>query len=376
MKIAFKLVLVLIFCSPFDLFSQINNQLLEQNIEINDSLEHQVLLSIGSQNILKNNEYFHDISTGYTLFGSHLNAQLAYLPSKNIRIQGGVFLHKDFGNNTLTQVSPLITLKYQKNGFSFLIGNLEGNLSHGIIEPMFNYERYFSNFLENGIQIKFDKKRIWSDTWLNWEVMQYLNSDYQEQFTVGNSTQWKVYQSNQLEFMIPFQGIITHKGGQIDIDTTSLKSLTNVASGFVVNYKREGFINEIKTENYFLLYQDLSPTKVQAFNGGHALYLNASFKSKYNITASLGYWAGTNFLASRGGYLFQSESSIFGKKGYVESSRNLAFLRVLYQKELIPNFYVDVRMEPYIDLNNKFLEYAYSLFVTYKKDFSLTRVKK
>jgi hypothetical protein len=376
MKIAFKLVIVLIFCSPFDLFSQINNQLLEQNIEINDSLEHQVLLSIGSQNILKNNEYFHDISTGYTLFGSHLNAQLAYLPSKNIRIQGGVFLHKDFGNNTLTQVSPLITLKYQKNGFSFLIGNLEGNLSHRIIEPMFNYERYFSNFLENGIQFKFDKKRIWSDTWLNWEVMQYLNSDYQEQFTVGNSTQWKIYQSNQLEFMIPFQGIITHKGGQIDIDTTSLKSLANLALGFMVKYKRSGFIEEIKTENYVLLYQDLSPTKVQSFNKGHALFLNASFKSKYNVAASLGYWAGTNFLASRGGYLFQSESSIFGKKGYVESNRNLVFLRLLYQKELFPNFYMDVRMEPYIDLNNKFLEYAYSLFVTYKKDFSLTRVKK
>jgi hypothetical protein len=37
---------------------------------------------------------------------------------------------------------------------------------------------------------------------------------------------------------------------------------------------------------------------------------------------------------------------------------------------------VDIRFEPYYDLGNQLFEYSYSIYLTYKKDFSLINLMK
>ncbi|MBK9300434.1 MAG: hypothetical protein IPN14_07445 [Bacteroidetes bacterium] len=107
-------LLFLIFLTSKTLWGQINNQLLETNIAVNDSLQQKVLLNVQSNNFFKNNEYFNLIATGYTLMGSQLATQLAYLPNPYVRIQAGVFMQKDFGNDTMLLARPLLTCKLQK----------------------------------------------------------------------------------------------------------------------------------------------------------------------------------------------------------------------------------------------------------------------
>src|SRR5215216_4112646 len=99
MKLKYILVFIL-FISGKNIFAQMNNQLLENEIVVNDSLQQKVLLSIQSNNFFKNNEYFGNIIKGYTLMGSQLGAQVAYLPNGNVRLQAGAFIVKDFGNDT------------------------------------------------------------------------------------------------------------------------------------------------------------------------------------------------------------------------------------------------------------------------------------
>ena len=355
-------------------FAQINNQLLENIIEVKDSNSQKVMLNIQAKPFFKNNEYFGKISTGYTLFGAQLGTQLAFQPSPYVRIQAGAYFLKDYGNDTAMHVRPLLTCKIEKNGYSFLFGNLEGNFAHRLIEPLYNYERYITNPLENGIQFKINKDKIWSDTWMNWEVMQYLGSNYQEQFSAGHHSDITIFHKNKSMFTLPFMFLFAHKGGQIDIDTTQLKTLFNAAIGFQYEYKAENktdFIKSFSTQNYFTIFKDLSPDKYLNFNKGSAFYFNATLCSKYDISASAGYWSAHNFLSSRGGYLFQSEASIYGKQGYLAPDRSLLFFRILYARKVFDAINVNVRFEPYYDFIQQLFEYNYSVYFSYHHDFSL-----
>jgi hypothetical protein len=367
-------LLFLIFLTSKTLWGQINNQLLETNIAVNDSLQQKVLLNVQSNNFFKNNEYFNLIATGYTLMGSQLATQLAYLPNPYVRFQAGVFMQKDFGNDTMMLARPLLTCKLQKNGYSVLFGTLEGHLSHRLIEPLYNYERYISHPIESGIQIKIDKKNIWSDTWINWEKMQYIGSADQEQFSVGHHTDVKLFNTKHSTLTLPLQMLVSHKGGQIDIDTTPLKTIANMAIGITYEYKSQdenNFMKSFKTENYLTIFKDLSPTKRLTFNQGTGFYLNATFVSKYDIAASFGYWQATDYLASRGGYLFQSEASIYGTPGFIQPEKKLLFIRLLYAHKVFNAIDVNVRFEPFLDLIANTFEYNYAVYFTYKNDFTL-----
>jgi hypothetical protein len=89
----------------------------------------------------------------------------------------------------------------------------------------------------------------------------------------------------------------------------------------------------------------------------------------------MSYWNAMNYLAPRGGDLFQSMSSIYAQNKVTQKNRQLLFMRLGYQKQIFENFNVDVRFEPYVDLVNHFLEYSYSIYITYKKDFHLFNEK-
>lgn len=348
------------------------------SIAINENSNDEIGLSIFSNSFFKNNEYFDNIAEGYTLFGSQLKTELSYTFNPFVSVHAGVYARKDFGNEKFTKIAPLISVKLQKNGYSAIMGNLEGNVSHQLIEPVYNFERLILNHLENGLQFKVNKSKIWSDTWLNWEVQQYLNSNFKEELSGGHSSRILLYESSKgLQIKLPVQGLITHQGGQLDTDTSLLKTRVNVATGIIfkyINTSEYGIIRSVSSENYVCLFKDLSPVKNLSFKQGNGLFLNLNVTSIYDVGASLGYWSGSRYLASHGGDLFQSEASIYGKKGYTESSRNLMFLRLFYQRRVFDALNVDIRFEPFYDINNATLQYSYAVYFTFKKDLNLIRL--
>ena len=372
---AFYLTCLLAFCLPLSrLSAQLNNNLLENPVALNDSMHESFGLALYDNFFFKNNEYFDSIAQGYTLFGNQITTQLYYIPNPHVRIQGGMYLRKDFGNESITKVTPLFTVKFQNNGYSFIMGNLEGNVAHQLAEPVYNYERVILNHLENGLQIKIDKKKFWADTWLNWEVQEYLHSNYQEQLCVGHSSKTTLYQSaSGWQVKWPAQFIVTHKGGQIDVDTTSLQTLSNAATGLCVQYENQhaaGFIKRIQSENYWIGYKDLSPSKRLAYQQGHGLFFNLNVLSHYDIGASVGYWSASHFISPRGGDLFRSVASVYGGATYTDDYRSLLFVRLFYQHRIYNALNVDVRLEPYYDIPHQYLAYSYSVYLTYKKDFT------
>ncbi len=55
-------------------------------------------------------------------------------------------------------LAPTFEVKYRAKHSSFIIGNLEGNLNHGYIEPIYDYKLIIKERLENGFQFLVDTK--------------------------------------------------------------------------------------------------------------------------------------------------------------------------------------------------------------------------
>lgn len=361
------------------ILAQMNNQGLENRLCPNDSSGELLGFSLYSNSFFKNNEYFDSIAQGYTLFGTQFAGQLTYVPHPTLALYGGIYLRKDFGHGSFNRIAPLFTVKWQKNGHAILFGNLEGNVAHRLCEPLYNYERLILDHLENGLQYKVAKSNFWSDTWINWEVQQYLGSSYQEELSGGHSSRVQLLHRRGLTVTLPLQGLIYHKGGQLDTDTTALKTLLNAATGLVLKWQANDagrFIQSVQSENYMALFRELSPTKVLPYQSGQGIFVNLSMMSRYHIGLSAGYWAGDGYLASHGGDLFQSRASIYGSKGYTEDHRRLGFMRAYYQHKLTGDLYADIRFEPFYDFNNALLEYSYSAYLTYRKNLTLINLTK
>ena len=96
--------------------AQVDNDGLKEVIPVDSADEGWIKFRLSDENFLKNNEYFNELMTGQTYFGIMLHPSLTWNPYRNMRLQAGVFLRDDFGNNTIYQVIPTFTLKLQKIG--------------------------------------------------------------------------------------------------------------------------------------------------------------------------------------------------------------------------------------------------------------------
>lgn len=375
-----RLSLVLLCSSWFcvtNITAQVESAALQ--VPVNKGFEQdtgKVLFSFSNTNFLKNNEYFWKIAIGYTYFGSQLNPQIAWVPNKHLRLQGGVYFRRDFGTQALQDIQATYTLKLHKDGFSLLMGTLEGHMNHRLIDPIYSYERAITHPVENGLQLKVERHRLWMDTWINWEQQEYFGSPFQEHISAGNSTRIAFYENGRFRVIVPVQSFVFHKGGQIDSDTTAILSLANTAAGLGFELEfANGPIEMIRSENYYVGYKDISPAKRQLYVSGSGIYCNLELRSKYGVNLVGSYWQGSYFMAPRGGTLYPSASTIPGSV-YTEDERQLVLLRLLFQRQLLPGLYADLRYEPYFDLKNGFFdEFSYSVYLTYRKDFTLARVK-
>src|SRR5690606_33946058 len=88
------------------------------------------------------------------------------------------------------------------------------------------------------------------------------------------------------------------------------------------------------------------------------------------------YWKGDGYQSVHGAGLYQSVSSQIHHTDYVEAKRELLFIRLISDYPIAKNFYIGTRIEPYIDLNDPQLEFSNSLYLVFRDDFRLFKVKR
>ncbi len=369
-----KYLFLLLLTHSFSiLFGQLKNDSLEYRIRPDELRTGELYLTVRNFNYLRNYEFFNRFQDGYTLFGTQLEPQLVYYAHPNLILTAGVHLRKDYGNDGIYKTYPLFSIKYQKGNLALINGVLEGNVAHRYIEPVMDFEKTITDPVEYGTQVVLDNHCLFLDAFVNWKRMIYKPSPVQEQIFAGLSGSLHILESQKLKMSLPFQVLAFHQGGQIDTSPDPLQTLLNTAFGVKLELPLKGFVNQLYTENYFVGYNEMSPTKQQLFSKGHGTYLNAGIGSRYGSLAA-SYWKGDGFISSAGMPIFQSISQQIDHPGYGEKLRELFFLRYAYQKELIPNLYFDFRVEPVFNLISsgpKSAEFYHSMFLVYKKDFRL-----
>jgi len=361
-------------------YAQFNNSAIENRIRPDSNAVGEVHFNFYNFNYVRDYEYANQFHDGYTLYGTQLQPQLVYFAHPNLAIIAGAYIRKDYGDNGVNEAKPLFTLKYHKKDLTLNFGSLEGGIHHGYIEQLWNFERQITDPIQYGTQLIVEKEKFKLDAWIAWQKMIYSPSPVKEQIIGGLTTESTILQRNGWKLSVPVQFLAYHKGGQIDtLKSIPLQTLFNGAAGLKLHKEIGGnTIKEVYTDNYVAVYKDFSPVKTEPFKGGFGIWLNAGVDTKFGgIVAS--YWKGNNFETIKGMPLYQSVSTTLYDFGYQEKSRSIFLLRYCYQKELLPNLYLDTRIEPHIDLGTsrkESLQFQGSFFLTYKQDFKLFTVKK
>lgn len=367
MKFFYFIFITLIFRAT--LWGQLDNTALLQNTTVDTTEERRLFVKIQNLNYMKNNEYTGVIADGFTLFGVQLNPQLGYQLTKNLSIEGGIYLRKDFGNNDFKTISPTFSLRYQKKDFKMIFGNINGSLNHQLIEPLYNFERVITDRLESGAQFILNKKYFDFDAWIDWQRATYPKSVNREKLWAGLNLNALKLKFNKLEFSIPLQGTILHTGGQIDISAEKTIRNINYSPGIMLKYNLDSkHISSFYADARFVGDQRELYDSVVFRNVGHGLLADVgitAFKTNLLFT----YWYGDNYKSDYGGYLYSSESSSVHFAGQYQRYRSLIIMRLTRTFTLAPKVFLTLRLEPYYDINTNLLEYSYGFYINFDEKF-------
>jgi hypothetical protein len=340
---------------------------------INPADSEKLSLNISNLNYIYNTEYFGNIPLSGTLFGYELNPEFQYQPNSRFVIKGGIYLQKEFGRDGFTTIAPTFSVKYKAIHSSYILGTLEGNTNHGYVEPIYDYKLLINERLENGFQFFVDTKPYEHDFFINWRRAIHVGDPFKEQFDIGYLAKFNVITNDKFELKIPLQLLYTHKGGQIDSNSTPLTSIVNDATGLSLKFNLGNhFLRTIVADNYYVNYKDISGTKVQPFNEGNAYLSHLLFKFKY-FDIDLRYWNSQGFVNPRGNSLFSSVSEKY--PGLVEKHRELLLASFIYDTHLFRNGNFDFRISPYRDFIEKKTEYSYEMYFSYQLNVLLAKIK-
>lgn len=363
-----------LLCSlPALLCAQLDNSSLLYDNATDSSHSRQAYLRVQNLNFLKNNEYYNPFADGYTLFGVQFNPRLGYQLAKNVSVEGGIFLSKDFGNSRFTVIEPSFTFRYDKGDFKMLFGNIDGSLSHQLIEPVYNFERVITRRQESGLQFLLNKKYCDFDIWVDWQDAIYPYSNKQEKIWGGFSGNLLKLKSERAELKIPFQMTVYHEGGQIDTTHLGLTKNFNYAPGLVLQlFPASGPIKKIVADGRYVIrtndYIDSVSTKSQ----GSGVIGNIGITTRKNLDLMLSYWYGDDFYNEMGGYLYSSKSKTVAYSNYYsERYRSLLILRVTQRLSLPGNVALTLRAEPHYDLIKQIFEYSFGVYIRIDERFWL-----
>jgi hypothetical protein len=342
-----------------------------------DSVAGQLRLSLHALTFFKDNEYFNQIVAGYTLFGTQLNPQLVYYPTKELRLEAGVFLWKDFGNPILQQVRPTYRATWTHGFHQFVLGNIQPTVSHQYIEPLFDFERVLVKPLEEGLQYRYLGKRLFLDVWVDWLRQQYRYSNYQEEIAGGLSSRFRLSRvGSRLAVSVPFQFTAQHYGGQIDTLEKPIQTLFNFASGIVLRLPLGGAaVQAVRFDAYGLLFDDHSFTYQLPFQKGQALYLNGTLETRY-ADLMLSYWQGHKFYAPLGGSYYQGLSSAVGAPNFTDPQRQLLLVRLLRDFRISDAAALTVRVEPVYDFNARVLDFSFGVYLNFRQEWLLGNARR
>jgi hypothetical protein len=331
---------------------------------------------IESVGFFQNNEYLGNFLDGYTLPGFMFRPKLTFSPTKDLYIEAGAHLLKYSGRDQVSFALPWFSLRYNfSDRLSAVVGNLNQNNEHGLLEQLWEPERIYTDKPESGLQFLYSDKNLNAQTWVNWEQFIQKNDPFQERFTVGITAGYSVLNNSDLSLKIPVQILFYHQGGEININPDGPRPRVQTHANFVAGWNLALNVGErVKTLNlngYWLGYNAVTKdTNTLPFSNGHAWLTEASARTNHS-TFSLSYWNAYQFIAPQGRILYQSVSDNI--PGFSRAERSMVSAKYFWQKKIAKAASVAFQVESYLDTQTGDLSYSYGFFVLLDAELLLKR---
>jgi len=338
-----------------------------------------LILEIDNANFVKNNEYFNEFADGYTLFGYFITPKIIVQPIDNLEIGIGFFYNNYFGSEEENKIEPLLRVEYNpNNNLQIIFGQLDATINHSLPETIMNYESYLTNHIEKGLQILFNNSYISSDLWINWKKHIFRNSNYPEEFIVGNSTsinliRREINKKSNSEKLLNFKigGIFSHIGGQIDTCDVQVESIINALSGFEFYPKIfNNSENAIKIYTYFQTSINMSPNKKLNYDYGYG-YLSGINYNIHNFNIIIENWFGNSYFNQNGMPIYNSISYII--PNYTEKNRQLLISHLFWNHQQNDYVKLGIGSDLYYDLSNKTIDYSFGIYLKTFLDYQLLK---
>jgi len=319
---------------------------------------------IHNNNFIKNNEYFGPYTEGISYIGSVLQPEITWALSKKISLSGGWYFRQFYGQDGFNQSLPVIRASYRfRPDARIIIGQTEGQLQHGFIEPLYSTDNYFTKNPEYGLQLLINRHKFHADLYLDWEKFILPGETQQEVITGGLLADYLlngIVESRGLS--AHFQSILTHIGGQVNDSDVPMQQRANIATGlkytFVPGRKT---LDRVILSSFYIQALELSQTNTLPFESGFALHNTITLENKWAKLCT-GWFHGEYFFAPQGDYLFQSVSQF--NDWYVGEKRDLITSKILLGHEIYKGIDFGFRIESYYDLQRNENDFSFGLNIS------------
>lgn len=345
------------------------------NLPVENDDTSSVYLSIDNANFFKNNEYYNDYVAGYTKTGFFITPRVTYLLSPKTRLSGGMHLLKYSGENFFNQVRPVFYLAHQlTEGIDLIMGSIESTYHHNLVDPLYHYERYLDQNIENGMQFLIDKPAVEADVWINWKQFITKGSGFQEEFETGISSEFQLSgKDRNFTVNLPLQILIQHKGGQIDNTDKPVSTLSNFAAGTSMELDLNSrYLTSLALENLYVGYRDLSPGDNRTIQSGDG-FMSSFFLNMNDLQLQFSWWKASKFMSFAGNPIYQAYS--IKKERLISEERELFIGKLRYTRKY-RDLHFMINFDSYWDPAHQNFDYGFGIYLLLNTDIFLTKISK
>lgn len=330
-----------------------------------------------SLGFFQNNEYVSDLVDGYTLTGAMFRPKITYSPVAALYIEAGAHIVKYNGKDQLVNAIPWFSARYRfSDRFSVVTGNLDQNNQHGLPEQLWEPERLYTDKPEAGLQFMYSGAKINAQTWVNWEQFIQKNDPYQERFTFGLTSNYRIFQNSRLWVKLPFEVLFYHQGGEINVNPDGprprVQTHLNFATGLNLEVKLDQKIKTLNLNWHLFGYAaQTHDSNTYPFSWGRARLIEAKMQTRHSIF-SLSHWKAFQFIAPKGRELYQSVS--YNNPSLTAPDRLFISAKYVWQKDITKGARAAFQFETYLlDAPIGGLSYSYGFFLVFNEDFLLKK---
>lgn len=357
-------LLALMFLATPEGKAQVLEELFAEDSHIDSIPTGSLRAEVDAFAFFHDNEYSSSILKGYSLPGVRIIPHLALKPLDRINIELGAsmlffngankypcYAYHDIGTWKGNQyqrgshVLPWVRLQASLKHLDIVLGNIYGGSSHRLSAPLFNAEQNLSADPEMGIQILVHRKHFESDTWLNWQSYIFETDSHQEAFTVGESMRILWGKTNRKwQWSTPLQVTIQHRGGEQDISSLGVQTLSNASVGVGI-YGNPALrnVDDVSAQVSALVsYQQKG--QLWAFDFGNAYHLSAGMRLMNHLNVAADFLFSPSKFASLFGNPFFSTFSL-RNPGITYNGNQVLRLALGYQYTFAQNYTLGANAE-------------------------------